>query len=57
MTFDLFLIPVYSATQILKYGRFSPVSYTASMYVHNFSATHTYTLKLSQKCIYLFLYS
>ena len=49
MTFDLFLISVYSATQILNYGRFSPVSYTASLYVHNFSATHTYILKLSQK--------
>ena len=54
MTFDLFLISVFRATQILNYSRFSPVSYTASLYVHNFSATQTYTLKLSQN-IDLFL--
>ena len=56
MTFDLFLISVYSATQILNYGRFSPVPYTASPYVHSLSATQIYTLKFNQN-IYISLYS
>ena len=52
MTFDLFLISVYSATSNLNYGRFSPVSYTALLYLHNFSAPQSYILKLSQKYIF-----